>query len=173
MSRVTIIALLIAVVGPGCAVNEDSAGMNNAPVGMRCGLRAAMDPRLPHSLRDSPPACALPSEGEIASICAVQDLVTSPNYRPPTYDQDGRPIITQTIPEYGVSKLRCRFTSRERNTAECRFELAVPQKEPTDRAVIFHHEFWQDHGEAHHFYGTQWSPEGRCAPTPAQIQKAN
>lgn len=172
MSRGSLLILLIAVVGPGCAANEDSAGMNEASAGVRCGLRAAMDPRLPQALRDNPPACALPTEKEVASTCAVQDLVTSPDYRPPTYDEDGRPIIAQTIPDYGVSRLRCRFASPERNKAQCRFTLDVPQRGLTERAVTFDHEFWQDHGEAHHFYGTRWSPAGRCAPALVQILKA-
>ena len=171
MSRGSLI-LLIAVVGAGCAANEESAGMNEASAAVQCGLRAAMDARLPQALRDNPPACALPTEEEVASTCAVQDLVTSPDYRPPTYDEDGRPIIAQPTPEYGVSRLRCRFSSLERNKAECRFTLAVPQREPTDRTVTFDNEFWQDHGEAHHFYGTRWSPASRCAPALVEIQKA-
>ena len=166
------VILLIAVVGPGCAANEASAGMNEASAAARCGLRAAMDPRLPQALRDNPPACALPTEQEVASACAVEDLVTSPDYRLPTYNEDGRPDIVQTIPQYVVSRLRCRFSSRERNKAECRFALAGPQREPADRTVTFDNEFWQDHGEAHHFYGTRWSPASRCAPALVESQKA-
>lgn len=93
MSRGTLLILLIAAVGPGCAANEGGAGMNEAPAGMRCGLRAAMNARLPQAFRGNPPACALPTEKEVASACAVHDLVTSPDYRPPTHDEDGRPII--------------------------------------------------------------------------------
>ena len=168
MSRGLLLTLVIIAVGPGCVASSDRAETVAASVGARCGLRAAMDPRKPEALRETPPACALPTQEEVASSCAIQDLVTSPDYRSPTYDDEGQLVSAQPTPKYSVSRLRCRFTSRERNQAVCRFTLALPQGTTSERVVSFEHRFWQDHGPAHHFYGTQWSPTVRCTPATPQ-----
>ena len=166
MLRLMLTALLIAVVGPGCAASSDGANARTAPAGISCGLRAAMNPRQPKAVRDAPPACALPTREEVASSCAAHDHVTSPDYRPSIYDEEGQLVWAQPMPEYVASELRCRFTSRARNKADCRFTLELPQGGASESVVRFEHRFWMDHGPAHHFYGTQWSPIDRCTPLP-------
>lgn len=124
-----------------------------------------MAPGQTEATREKPPACELPSAEEVASSCAVHDLVTSPGYEPPTYDEQVVRTSHQAAPEYRVSELRCDFTTGRRNQALCRFKLSLAdgQGTSTEAAVVFEHLFWQDHGPAHHFYGTRWSPTGRCA----------
>jgi hypothetical protein len=163
MLRGLLLLVVIAVAGFGCAASH-SAARDDAPVRGPCGLRAAMDPRQPAALREKPPACALPTSEEVASSCASWDFVTSPDYRPPVYDEHGLAISGQSLPDYEVSKLNCRFKSRKRNHAVCHFTLSLPQGTITETEVSFEHRFVQDLGPAHHFYGTQWLPLGRCAP---------
>lgn len=160
--RLTSLAL-VAVAGPASVLSPgEDAGARG--FGGRCGIAAAMDPRQPKALRDKPPACALPTAKEVETSCAAHDLVTSPGYQPPSRDEEGYPIAGQALPEYGVSELRCRFTGRHRNRALCRFRLSIPERDAAGAAVTFEHHFVQDHGPAHHLYGTQWMATGRCAP---------
>lgn len=134
-----------------------------------CGVRAAMDHRQTEALRDSPPACALPTAKEVALSCAIHDLITKPGYRGPSYDEEGNPMGDgEPVPDYRVDSLSCRFAGPHRNRALCRFDLTVPQSPgaPVPTVVTFEHRFWQDHGPAHHLYGTRWSPADRCTPAP-------
>lgn len=105
--------------------------------------------------------------------CGAHDLVTSPGYRPPSYDEEGNATGGSDMPEYRVSNLRCRFTGRHRNRALCRFRLSLPDRRAVGAAVTFEHRFVQDHGPAHHLYGTRWMSTGRCAPADAPAAPAS
>lgn len=153
-------SLALAACAPG------PAGPLAIPVvDLPCGLRAAMSLRQPGVFRERPPACALPSVEEVAMSCAINDMITAPDYRPPDYDQKGVAIDPQPAPVYTVSDLSCRFSAPERNRADCAFTLLRPNGPGTPEPVrvAFEHRFWQDHGPAHHVYGTLWSPISRCA----------
>lgn len=156
--------LMVAItwMAGGCTQSFlDGAGRAAPPA--RCGVSAALDIRLPEAYRDNPPACGLPTGEDVALSCAVYDQVTSPGYRPPDYDEEGFPINAQPAPEYRVTDLSCDFSTPERNRASCRFRLArADHGEPRRVEMTFEHRFWQDHGPAHHVYGTRWSPTGRC-----------
>lgn len=154
--------LLVAAIPAGVASPDEVAAARG--YGGRCGVAAAMDHRRPEALRDKPPACALPTAREVELSCGAHDLVTSPGYRPPTRNEEGNAIGGSDMPEYRVSNLRCRFTGRHRNRALCRFRLSLPEGPAIGAAVAFEHMFVQDHGPAHHLYGTQWMSAGRCAP---------
>ncbi|HEX6376268.1 MAG TPA: hypothetical protein VFZ91_11170 [Allosphingosinicella sp.] len=161
--------LPVAVAGLACIATADESATARVPSG-RCGIAAAMDHRQPEALRDNPPACALPTAREVESSCAAYDLVTSPGYRPPSVDDEGNATGGTDMREYGVSNLRCRFTGRHHNRALCRFRLSLPEGRAIGAAVTFKHVFVQDHGPAHHLYGTQWMPAGRCAPASASAR---
>jgi hypothetical protein len=164
--------LPVAVAGHAFVATSDESATARVPSG-RCGIAAAMDYRQPEGLRDNPPACALPTAEEVASSCAAYDLVTSPGYRSPDRDEEGNLTGGSDMPEYGVSNLRCRFTGRHRNRALCRFRLSLPDGRAIGAAVTFKHVFVQDHGPAHHLYGTQWMSAGRCAPARASARPAS
>jgi hypothetical protein len=125
-----------------------------------------MGVREPGISRETPRACALPTVEEVAFACAVHDMVTAADYRPLAYDEDGADINPQPAPTYTVTELSCRFTTHVPNRAECRFTLSRPNgaSVPEPVRVSLEHRFWQDHGPAHHVYGTHWSPTQRCAP---------
>jgi hypothetical protein len=128
-----------------------------------------MDARQPERFRETPPACALPAARDIAGACAVHDHVTSPGYRPPRHNAEGIAIDPQPLPDYAVSKLRCRYASPDRNEAVCRFALSRAGGGTAQIEAAFEHRFVQDHGPAHHLYGVGWFAKARClpAPTPA------
>ncbi len=162
-------ALIAALAGAGCApAGEGGRPLNDDPSSW-CGVPAAMHYRQSRPLRDRPPACALPTAKEVESSCAIHDLVTAPGYRGPTYDDEGNIAAARDpAPGYKVSGLSCRFTSRRRNRAFCRFQLWLPQSPgtPVATTATFEHRFWEDHGPAHHLYGVRWSPTGRCTRAP-------
>ncbi|HEX9964395.1 MAG TPA: hypothetical protein VGB04_05360 [Allosphingosinicella sp.] len=161
-------ALALLLASASCAPAGEVDGP--APAEVRsCGVRAAMDHRQPEALRESPPACALPTAEEVASSCAIQDLVTKPGYRGPSYDEEGNPKGDgEPVPDYRAEALSCHFTDPLRNKALCRFALSFPQSPgaPVPTVATFEHRFWQDHGPAHHWYGTRWSAMDRCTPAP-------
>lgn len=126
-----------------------------------------MDVRQPERFRDAPPACALPNVHDVASACAVHDHVTSANYRPPSYNEEGIATDAQPIPNYSVSRLRCQYATRDRNEAICRFELSRTDGGTTHVDATFEHRFVQDHGPAHHLYGVGWFAKSRCLPPEA------
>ncbi len=159
--------LLIAtglIVG-GC-VQDSTDEITLIELPATCGVHAALDVRQPENLRDKPPACALPVAEEVAMSCAVHDLVTGPDYRPPAYNEEGFPTDEQPIPEYRVSNLSCHFSTRQRNEAFCQFQLRTPGGAEESRNVVvrFEHRFWRDDGPTHHWYGTRWSATTRCTP---------
>jgi hypothetical protein len=158
-------ALLPLLLAGSCASAPDEAVILAIEKPSWCGTMAAMRPGRSQAERYSPPACALPSAAEVASSCAIHDLVSSPDYRVPDLDENGVEIDPQPTPEYRVQALRCDFATPERNRALCRFKLSLPgEQEPgIDRTVTFEHIFWQDHGPTHHLYGTRWRPATRCA----------
>jgi hypothetical protein len=121
-----------------------------------------MDFRQPQRFRERPPACALPSADSVATACAIEDQIQSPDYRPPVYDEQGDPVGGQALPAYAVSELRCRFTSRDRNAARCDFQLAVPGRGTMAAEASFEHRFVADDGPAHHFYHSFWFARGPC-----------
>ena len=167
--RLTGLLLVAAVPASVASPDEVTAARGS---GGRCGIAAAMDYRQPESLRDKPPACALPTAREVELSCGAHDLVTSSGYRPPSYDEEGNATGGSAMPEYRVSNLRCRFTGRHRNRALCRFRLSLPDGRAIGAAVTFDHVFVEDHGPAHHLYGTQWMAAGRCAPAEAPARPA-
>jgi hypothetical protein len=167
-SRVRLVPLLITPpLVAGCVVPTGESPASSPPAS--CGVRAATDPRQPERLREKPPACSVPAAADVALACGVHDHVTSSDYRPPTYDEEGVAMDARPIPTYAVTRLNCRFLSRDRNEAVCRFQLSVAGGGTTNTRATFEHRFVQDHGPAHHWYGTSWFAKDRCAP--ALLQK--
>jgi hypothetical protein len=123
-----------------------------------------MDTRLPERFRNSPPACSLPTARTVATACAIRDRITSPDYRAPSYTEEGVEIGGRPLPEYQVSGLRCRYSSRDRNEAACRFDLSRPGSGTTATTAAFEHRFVQDHGPAHHLYDVWWFARDNCVP---------
>jgi hypothetical protein len=144
----------------GCLTSSGEASKGGGRTS--CGVRAALDPRQPERVREHPPACSLPAAATVALACAVHDHVTSPGYRPPIHDDEGAWIEGQPVPTYAVSELRCRFISRDRNEAVCRFQLSIPDNATVNTQATFEHRFVEDHGPAHHWYGTNWFAKNSC-----------
>jgi hypothetical protein len=164
-SAAAILVSLVLVLLSGCTQDESVTGSDiRIPrIPSMCGVPAAMSIRQPEAFRERPPACSLPSVEEIARSCAIHDLVTSTDYRA-HYDNGELVGSEPPIPEYTISQLKCSFTTQSRNQARCRFMLSFESEQRGARQIdiMFQHEFWQDHGPAHHMYGTRWSPMGRC-----------
>jgi hypothetical protein len=152
--------------GGSCAERPLEIGKLDSIPG-RCGTGAAFDYRASEKLRESPPACAFPDAESLALVCAIHDLVRSPGYRMPIFDEHGGRVEEGSpAPVYEVTDVRCRFISSERNRATCRFRLRTPEMSagPADTKVALEHRSWQDHGPAHHLYGTQWLITASCVP---------
>lgn len=158
--------LILPAFAAGCA----GPGPETTTAGHRasCGVHAAMDFRQPERFRDRPPACALPTANDVATACAIEDLVTAPDYRPPVEDEEGFPVGGPPLPAYSVSQLHCRYTSRDRNMAACNFHLSVPGGGTMATEARFEHRFVADDGPAHHFYHSSWFARGTCRRTHAE-----
>lgn len=135
-----------------------------------CGVESAMRPGNPARWRERPPACALPTEQEVALSCAIHDRISAPGYVPPDCDEGTGRCNPQErpLPTYRVNNLDCRYTNRDQSAATCAFMLAAPDDDGPGRQVEvpFEHLFWADHGPAHHIYGTRWSLDYRADCTP-------
>lgn len=160
----SVLLLTAGLIGGSCAPGAFEAPMSPSP---RCGIHAARDFRASEEERERPPACALPDPEDIARRCSIHDWVTSPDYKPETYDDDGVPVgKVQPIPDYVVSDVECSFSGAKRNRAVCRFKLKTPAMPAGSVSTIatFEHRFVQDHGPTHHVYSTEWWPTKSCLP---------
>jgi hypothetical protein len=164
VSRVPRFPLLWLLIAPALISGCVNSRRESLPHGPTCGVRAAMDFRQPERYREMPPACSLPTAGDVAVACAVYDRVNAPDYRPPTYNEEGTPIDGQPTPVYLVSRLRCRFASRDHNIAVCRLRLSLPNGSTSEGYATLEHRFVQDDGPAHHFYWTSWFARDTCSP---------
>ena len=156
----------LCLAGGSCVQRPLELGKLDTIPGL-CGTSAAFHYRASEKLREHPPACAFPDADSVALDCAIHDAVRSPGYRSPVFDEEGGRVEEGSpIPTYKVSELKCSFTDSARNRANCRFKLKTPAMGagPVDTKVIFEHDSWQDHGPAHHLFGTRWSTTASCVP---------
>jgi hypothetical protein len=158
-----LIVPLLAASAPTAAQGDESRAAGRRNCGFEAALRdffARRRAETEDSFGSRPArACGPPEAVEIASACAVEELVPTGRERDPG-------VPDYDMPDYRVRGARCRLVSRDGSEAYCRFELGHDGPAPAWRKtrMRFRYRFGiVSDDEGHPAEYAMWHAAGICA----------